>query len=102
MGGKAITETRTHPLDIRKRRLTLRVLTDYDLLSEVDVNARVADAHEDVVEAHEQAGEEQHAGGVHAELDREHADAVIVELRLVQDDVVEEKDRVAPLEELDR
>ncbi|KAJ3561592.1 hypothetical protein NPX13_g8887 [Xylaria arbuscula] len=78
-----------------------RVLACDHLGGEVDVDPRVADAADDVVEAHVQPAQQQHALIVDAQLRAEHRDAVVVELALVQHYVVEEADGVAPLEQLD-
>ncbi len=94
-------EKKTHLFDVVKAGLLNRVLARDDLGGEVDVDPRVPHATEDVVEAHVEATQQQHALVVHAQLGAQDRDAVVVQLALVEHDVVEEADGVAPLEELD-
>ena len=81
-------------------RFFRRVLAD-DLLGIVlDVDARVAHAHDDAVEAQEEAAEQEQSVGHDADFDAEQADAVVCQLVFVQVYGVEEEDGVWAAEQV--
>lgn len=96
-----VREIETHPLDISKIVLLGRILPNDLVLGEIDIDPRVTHARDDVIQAHVQPGEQQHALLHDTDFDAVHANAVVVELGLEEDDLVEEEDGVAPSEELE-
>lgn len=93
---------KTHPFHIFKSILLCRILTDDVVGIKVDVDASIAHPHDDVIQAHKETTQQQHAVLVDAQLCAKHGYAIVVELALVQDDLVEEEDGVAALEQLQR
>lgn len=98
--GKKTKET--YAFDIGKIVLLGRVLANDLVRAKIHIDPRVPHARDDIVQTHVQAREQQHAVLHDADLDAVHTNAVVVQLRLEEDDLVEEEDGVAPPEELER
>lgn len=90
----------TYILHIGKLGLLCRVLTQHLVRLEIHIDPRVSQSHQDVVQPHKQPAQQQHALLVDPQLGAVQRDAVVVQLALVQDDLVEEEDRIAALQQL--
>ena len=82
--------------------LPRRVLPDDLARSKLDKHPRIPYPDENVVQPHEEAREQQEPRRHDADLAREHGDAVVSELVLVEHDVFEELDGVGALQEGER
>lgn len=90
----------THLPNILEGRFLCRVLPNDLIGLEVDVDSRVAYPYNNIIQSQEEPTEEEHALLVNAQLGAVDGYAVVIQLALVQDDFVEEEDRIAPLQQL--
>lgn len=90
----------THILDVGKLGLFCSVLAQHFVCLEIHIDPRVSQPHQDVVQTHKQAAQQQHALVVNSQLSAVQRNAVIIELALVQNDLVEEENRITPFQQL--